>query len=94
MSAWQRFTFANSQVQDAISQLGDYQTFNAAFTKAETFLLSSDRCEHKELRIYGGFVKAQGENKNIPTYFTCCGGMKIANRLYVAADTGLVYQGS
>ena len=85
-------TFTDAQIQEAIAKSDDYEMHRAAFTKAATFLLTTSRCGQRELKEYGGFVKAQGGYKDQPIYFTYCGGMKVANRLYVDADTGKVFK--
>ena len=85
-------TFTEAEIQEAIFKSDDYETHRAMFTKAATYLLTTSRCTQREMKDYGGFVKAQGENRFQPIYFTYCGGMTKKNRLYVDADTGKVYK--
>ena len=84
--------YTDAEIQEAIAQSDDYGLYRAEFTKAATYLLTTKRCTPEELVEIGGFVKAQGENKVKPIYFTYCGGMTVNNRLYVDAETGKVYK--
>ena len=85
-------TYTDVEIWEAIAQSDDYNVHRAAFTKAASYLLTTNRCTHRELTEYGGFWKAQGEDKYEPIYFTYCGGNHIENRLYVDASTGKVYK--
>ncbi len=84
--------YTDAEIQEAIAMSDDYETYRAEFTKAARILLTSRRCGRYEMTQYGGFVKAQGDYKNQPVYFTYCGGMNVSNRIYVDAATGKVFK--
>ena len=85
-------SYTDAEIQEVISSSDDYETYRAAFTKAATELLTSRRCGRYEMTQYGGFVKAQGNYKNQPVYFTYCGGSTRANRIYLDASTGEIFK--
>lgn len=82
----------DAQIQAAIAGSDDYELHKTTFTKAARYLLETRRCKQAELIEFGGFVKAQGDKKNKPFYFTYCGGIEVKNRLYIDAETGKVYK--
>jgi ribosomal protein L32 len=84
--------YAVSSIQRAISKSDDYAMYQTEFTTAAQSLLSTGRCQLNELKEIGGFVKAQGDKKNQPIYFTYCGGMTLSNRIYVDVSTGKVFK--
>lgn len=84
--------YTDTEIQEAIAQSDDYERYRAAFTEAARSLLTSRRCGRYEMTQYGGFVKAQGNNKSLPVYFTYCGGSHIDNRIYLDVSTGEIFR--
>jgi len=68
----------------------DFRIYEAAFVKAAQKLIASGQCSEADFKEMGGFWKST-INKG-PVYFTYCGGMTIANRIYLDASTGRIYR--
>ena len=91
-AASQPRSHTDAEIQEAISKSDDYEIHRVAFTEAAVSLLASRQCGRYELTQYGGFVKAQGDYKNQPVYFTYCGGSNVSNRIYLDISTGTTFK--
>jgi len=80
-----------AQSERIVAQSDDFAQHRKAFVKAANQLISAGRCTPAEIEEMGGWVKSSTE-RNRPIYFTYCGGMTIANRLYLDVETGEIYQ--
>ena len=79
---------ANEQL---VSQSDDFARYKDAFTSLAAQLISEGRCTEADFREMGGFVKSvTAPYDDEPVYFTYCGGMTTANKVYVNAQTGEV----
>lgn len=58
---------------------------------ATTRLVRDGRCTLAELKELGGWMKSSNQLTK-PVYFTYCGGMNLAHRIYLDASTGRIYQ--
>lgn len=69
----------------------DFIRYRRAFVSAAQKLTSEGECTAADFQEMGGFVKSQNQ-KSEPIYFTYCGGMTRANRIYLNAETGEIYR--
>lgn len=74
-----------------VAQSDDFAQYREAFTTAASQLIDDGRCTAADFEEMGGWVKSTNE-RNRPIYFTYCGGMTAANRLYLNADSGEIYK--
>lgn len=81
-----------SGVAKAISQSDDFKRHRDAFVKATIELVNAGRCSLKEFENNGGWVKSTTTYRNRPVYFMYCGGLTVANRIYLDAETGRIFQ--
>lgn len=71
-----------------VSGSDDYGRFGDAFAEAAADLIQSGQCSRADFEEMGGWYKSTTRHPNEPIYFTYCGGMTAANRLYLNAETG------
>ncbi len=83
--------YTDAEIQDAIKQSDDYETYRAEFTAAARTLLESRRCGRYEMTEYSGFVRSPSY-KDRPVYFTYCGDSTRANRIYLDVSTGEIFK--
>ena len=69
----------------------DFRTYKNGFAKAASELIASGRCTAAEFREMGGWIKSSSRPSQ-PIYFTYCGGMRKANKVYLNAATGKIQQ--
>lgn len=69
----------------------DFQHHRTAFVTAATKLISERRCKAADFEEMGGWMKSVTAHKNEPVYFTYCGGMTSANRIYLNVETGAIF---
>lgn len=69
----------------------DFSRYRRAFAKAAQELIAEGECTASDFQEMGGFMKSQNQ-KSEPIYFTYCGGMSLANRIYVNAETGETFR--
>jgi hypothetical protein len=65
----------------------DFSRYRRAFTKAAQKLIAHGDCNAADFKEMGGFMKSENR-KAEPIYFTYCGGMTVADRIYLNAETG------
>lgn len=70
-----------------VAQSDDFAQYRKEFTTAARKLIDDGRCTADDFEEMGGWVKSTNE-RDRPIYFTYCGGMTIANRLYLNTATG------
>lgn len=70
----------------------DFQKYKTVFVKATNDLLASKRCTKNDFKNMGGWFKSTTTYRSKPVYFTYCGKMTLANRIYLNASTGRVFQ--
>ena len=75
-----------------VAQSDDFAQHRRAFVVATQSLIADGRCAAGDFEEMGGWLKATGENRNAPVYFTYCGGMTISNRLYLNVETGEIFR--
>ena len=80
-----------SAAERLVAQSDDFTEHRAAFVKAANELISNGRCTEGDFEEQGGWVKSSN-HRDEPVYFTYCGEMTIANRIYLNAQTGKIYQ--
>lgn len=66
----------------------DFGRYRASFAKIAAGLIASGRCSAQDFQEQGGFVKSVNQHRDEPVYFVYCGGMTLANKIYVNAETG------
>jgi hypothetical protein len=80
-----------SGAEELVAGSDDFSRFRTTFAEAAESLIADRRCTQQDFRDMGGWVKSTNHN-NEPIYFTYCGGATTANRLYLNAETGKVFQ--
>ena len=69
----------------------DFRLYRDEFVQATSELIRNGSCSRADFEELGGWLKSSfhaGE----PVYFTYCGGMTLANRLYINTATGEVFR--
>lgn len=79
-----------SGVYALIGGSDDYAAHKEAFAAAATRLMADGTCSRADFEEIGGWMKSTFHDG--PVYFTYCGGMTRANRLYLNAGTGEVFR--
>lgn len=79
------------QISPMISQSEDYLAHKDEFDTAAAILVKMGRCTPDELQEMGGWWKSVS-HKPKPVYFTYCGGMTVANRIYVDTSTREIFK--
>ncbi|QFT75999.1 hypothetical protein [Erythrobacter sp. THAF29] len=80
-----------AESERVVAQSDDYAQHRDAFVAAANQLIADGRCTSEEIEEMGGWVKSTNERSR-PIYFTYCGGMTTANRLYLNVETGEIYK--
>ena len=80
-----------SGIAKLVAQSDDFSTHKAAFVKGAEKLIESGRCAASDFEQIGGWVKSTN-HRNEPVYFTYCGGMTIANRIYLNANSSEIFR--
>ena len=69
----------------------DYQVYGDAFAKAASELITAGSCTRADFEELGAWLKSSLRGA-APIYFTYCGEMTLAHRLYLNAATGEVFR--
>ena len=80
-----------AQAEQLVAQSDDFTQHRAAFVRAANELIERGRCTPADFQEQGGWMKSSN-HRDEPVYFTYCGGMTIANRIYLNAETGRIFQ--
>ena len=67
----------------------DFRKYKNAFAKAASNLIATGKCSASDFLNMGGWMKSSN-HRNQPIYFTYCGGMRIQNKVYLNAETGVI----
>jgi hypothetical protein len=70
----------------------DFATHRQAFMRAATQLIQDGRCTARDFEDNGGWTKSVTTYRNEPIYFTYCGGLTSANRIYLDVSTGRIFR--
>ncbi len=81
-----------SAIVKALRLSDDLSRYESAFVKATTDLVASGRCALADIEENGGWVKSTTTYRNEPVYFVYCGGLTVANRIYLNAETGSIFK--
>jgi hypothetical protein len=66
----------------------DFARYGDAFARAAQDLIASRRCSRADFEEMGGWLKSTLRHPDQPVYFTYCGGLTAADRIYLNAETG------
>lgn len=77
----------DNKLEQALKDSDDFVKFRAGFVKGSQELINSRRCILSDFTKMGGWLRST-EYKPKPIYFTYCGGMTLANKVYINAETG------
>lgn len=77
--------------EELIAQSDDFQRYRRAFATAAAKLIAERRCTREEFIEQGGWTKSVNDRDH-PVYFTYCGEMTAANRIYLDAESGRIFQ--
>lgn len=75
-----------------VAQSDDFQRHRRAFAAAAAQLIADGRCTRQDFLEMGGWLKSVNEYRDQPVYFTYCGGMTNANKIYLDASTGRIFR--
>lgn len=70
-----------------VAQSDDFKRYHEAFTEVATKLIAEGRCTTSDFQEQGGWMKSVNQYKDEPVYFTYCGGMTSANKIYMNASS-------
>tara|TARA_R110000787_G_scaffold38249_2_gene96537 strand:- start:310 stop:957 length:648 start_codon:yes stop_codon:yes gene_type:complete len=73
-----------------VAQSDDFTEHRAAFVLAAGTLIREGRCTAADFEEQGGWVKSSNHRDQL-VYFTYCGRMTVANRIYLDARTGRIF---
>jgi hypothetical protein len=73
--------------ESLVSQSDDFSKYRKPFVRLAAQLISEGRCTPADFEEMGGWLKSVIEYRDEPVYFTYCGGMTAANKIYVNAST-------
>jgi hypothetical protein len=80
------------KVEEALRYSDDLAIYEEIFIDASQKAIESEICSIEDFQEVGGWMKATGENRDKPIYFTYCGGFTISNRWYLNVVTESIYQ--
>lgn len=75
-----------------VAQSDDFQRHRRAFAQAAAQLIADGRCTRQDFIEMGGWLKSVNEYRDQPVYFTYCGGMTQAHKIYLDASTGRIFR--
>lgn len=75
-----------------VAQSDDFARHRRAFATAAAQLISDGRCTRADFEEMGGWMKSVNQYRDQPVYFTYCGGMSNANKIYLDASTGRIFR--
>lgn len=78
--------------ESLVAQSDDFQRHRRAFATAAAQLIADRRCTRQDFLEMGGWMKSVNQYRDQPVYFTYCGGMTNANRIYLDAATGRIFR--
>jgi hypothetical protein len=77
---------------ELVKNSDDYAKYKDVFAKTARKLIDAKTCTPREFRENSGWMKSTTTYANRPVYFTYCGGLTVANRLYLDASNGTVFK--
>lgn len=75
-----------------VAQSDDFTRYRRAFATAAAQLIADGRCSRGDFQEMGGWIKSVNQYRDQPVYFTYCGGMTNANKIYLDASTGRIFR--
>lgn len=75
-----------------VAQSDDFARHRRAFATAAAQLINDGRCTRADFEEIGGWMKSVNQYRDQPVYFTYCGGMTNANKIYLDASTGRIFR--
>ena len=81
---------SNSSLVNTLSNSDNFGKYKAVFIRSTQKLIDEGRCTEADVLETGGWMKATGQNADVPVFFIYCGGFTVANRLYLDASSGRV----
>lgn len=79
-----------SDAERLVAHSDDFAQHRTAFVQAANELVASGRCTAADFEEQGGWMKSTN-HRDEPIYFMYCGGMTVANRIYLNAETGRIF---
>ena len=77
--------------EELIAGSDDFGRHRRAFVTAANALIADGRCTPSDFQEMGGWLKSSN-HRDQPIYFTYCGGMTLANRIYLDASSGRIFK--
>ena len=71
--------------ESMVAQSDDFKRYREAFTEVAARLIADGRCTRADFQEQGGWMKSVNQYKDEPVYFTYCGGMPSASKIYMNA---------
>ena len=75
-----------------VANSDDFALHRRPFAAAAAQLIADRRCTRDDFIEMGGWMKSVNQYKDQPVYFTYCGGMTSANKVYLDATTGRIFR--
>ncbi|MFA0442018.1 hypothetical protein AB4560_19090 [Vibrio sp. 10N.222.51.C12] len=76
-------------LSDTIANSDDYNRYQERFFSATTSLIENKRCRLSDFIEVDGWIKSINHPNNI--YFSYCGGLDVANKVYLNVSTGEIF---
>lgn len=80
----------NSQLEKTISYSDDFNKYKSIFVKISESLIRLGRCKIKDFERMGGWIRSTNY-KPRKVYFTYCGAMTSANKVYLDVNTKRIF---
>jgi hypothetical protein len=81
---------ANSNSERLVLGSDNFKSHREIFTNSAVDLIKNGTCTESDFLEMGGWVASTSQGPNV--YFMYCGGMTVANRIYLDVSTGRVFQ--
>lgn len=75
-----------------VADSDDFSRHRRVFAKAAAKLIADGTCTRQDFKEMGGWMKSVTQYRDRPVYFTYCGGMTSANKIYLDASTGKTFR--
>ncbi|MEX3009234.1 hypothetical protein [Hoeflea sp. TYP-13] len=79
-------TLNDKDYEELVAWSDDLERYGTSFAGAARWLIEARICSESDLRENGGWVKSQ-THRDMPIYFSYCGGSTLPYRVYFNAET-------
>ena len=82
---------ADNRLEKALALSDDYRVHGEIFSKISSQLIASGRCTLEDFEEGGGWLSSTNHNAG-SVYFTYCGELRIANKIYLDVSTKQIFR--